>query len=119
LPNFSKLTLTHFPKIEKKPPLRFLLAQSQPLQYFYATRAAVGNAREGPTGSRLSVWALIAEVAKHTARPLPATKNQFHHEGHEEHEGVLIMVLITLRGLRVLRGKFLMYDLFHLQVVKR
>gem|GEM_PF-6734813 len=29
------------------------------------------------------------------------------------------MVLITLRGLRVLRGKFLMYDLFHLQVVKR
>ena len=49
-----------------------------------------------------------AERAEKTVRPLPATKNQFYHEGHEEHEGVLRMVLVTLRGLRVLRGYFLL-----------
>ena len=44
------------------------------------------------------------EVAENAARPSAAAKNQFHHEGHEEHEEVFINVFITLRGVRVLRG---------------
>jgi hypothetical protein len=36
------------------------------------------------------------------------TKNQLHHEGHEEHEEVFENIFITLRALRALRGEFLL-----------
>jgi hypothetical protein len=49
---------------------------------------------------------LTAEI---TTRPTAATKNQLHHEGHEEHEGVFINVSITLVGVGALRGLFLLY----------
>jgi hypothetical protein len=47
-------------------------------------------------------------TAAQKAQSTGAAKHQLHHEGHEAHEGVFINVFSTLRGLRALRGQFLL-----------